>query len=98
MPGRIVKERAPRVIGINESDVIWAADGLSASLKRKLTETVGDRFRPRFQSAEKPATLWLERFWDRIYVSTYSPALGKFDRSDPNEFTLEYAMSSTGSK
>jgi hypothetical protein len=57
---RIVRERNPQRIGINESDVIWAADGLSVSLKRKLTETLGGRYEARFQSAEKLATLWLE--------------------------------------
>ncbi len=57
---RIVRERDPQRIGINESDVIWAADGLSASLKRKLSETLGRRYEARFQSAEKLATLWLE--------------------------------------
>jgi len=57
---RMVKERDPRTIGINESDIIWAADGLSVSLKRKMTETLGERFRQKFRSAEKLATLWLE--------------------------------------
>jgi hypothetical protein len=57
---RIVRERDPQRIGINESDVIWAADGLSASLKRKLSQALGRRYEARFQSAEKLATLWLE--------------------------------------
>ncbi len=41
---RIVKEKNPKKIGINESDVIWAADGLTASLKRKLVETIGPEY------------------------------------------------------
>lgn len=57
---RIVRERDPQKIGINESPVIWGADGLSVSLKRKLIETLGSRYEARFQSAEKLATLWLE--------------------------------------
>jgi hypothetical protein len=57
---RIVRERDPRRIGINESPVIWAADGLSASLKRKLIETLGPRYESRLQSAEKLSVLWLE--------------------------------------
>jgi len=61
---RIVKERDPKKIGINESDVIWGADGLSASLKRKLAATLGPRYEGRFQSAEKLATLWLETLLD----------------------------------
>lgn len=61
---RIVAERDPRRIGINESDVIWAADGLSSSLKRKLIAALGPRYEGRIQSAEKPATLWLETLLD----------------------------------
>ena len=38
---RIVDERAPRRIGIDSSDVIWAADGLSAALRDKLVATLG---------------------------------------------------------
>jgi len=61
---RIVGERDPQRIGINESEVIWAADGLSASLKRKLIAALGPRYEGRIQSAEKPATLWLETLLD----------------------------------
>ncbi|MBE3129540.1 MAG: aminopeptidase P family protein [Acidobacteria bacterium] len=57
---RIVGERNPRKIGINESQVIWGADGLSAGLKKKLTETLGPPYRERLQSAEAMATRWLE--------------------------------------
>jgi hypothetical protein len=57
---RIVKERDPKKIGINESQVIWGADGLSASFKRKLIETLGPRYEGRLQSAETLATRWLE--------------------------------------
>jgi len=61
---RIVKERDPKRIGINESDVIWAADGLTASLKRKLVETIGPKYAKRLESAEKMSTLWLETLLD----------------------------------
>jgi Xaa-Pro aminopeptidase len=61
---RIVAERDPRRIGINESEVIWAADGLSSTLKRKLLDALGPRYEGRIQSAEKPATLWLETLLD----------------------------------
>jgi len=57
---RIVSERNPKRIGINESEVIWAADGLSVSLRKKLVETIGPKYSPRVQSAEKLSTLWLE--------------------------------------
>ena len=33
---QIVEERNPQRIGINQSDTIWAADGLTAALKEKL--------------------------------------------------------------
>jgi len=61
---RIVRERDPKAIGINESDVIWAADGLSASLKRRLVETLGPKYAARMVSAEKATTLWLETLLD----------------------------------
>ena len=61
---RIVRERDPESIGINESDVIWAADGLSASLKRKLVTSVGPKYATRLVSAEKASTLWLETLLD----------------------------------
>lgn len=61
---RIVRERDPKKIGINESDVIWGADGLSASLKRKLVETLGFPYAGRLVSAEALATRWLETLLD----------------------------------
>jgi Xaa-Pro aminopeptidase len=61
---RIVKERDPRKIGINESDVIWAADGLTSSLKQTLIETIGPVYASRLESAEKPSILWLETLLD----------------------------------
>ena len=57
---RIVQERQPNRIGINESSVIWAADGLTASLKRKLMETLGDQLADKLVSAEPLAIRWLE--------------------------------------
>lgn len=61
---RIVRERDPKKIGINESDVIWGADGLSVSLKRKLVETLGPPYAGRLASAETLATRWLETLID----------------------------------
>jgi Xaa-Pro aminopeptidase len=65
---RIVAERDPRRIGINDSEVIWAADGLSASLKRRLIAALGPRYEGKIQSAEKPATLWLETLLDEEVI------------------------------
>ena len=61
---RIVKERDPQRIGINESESIWAADGLSATLKSRLVTTLGDTYASRFQSAEKMCIRWLETLLD----------------------------------
>lgn len=61
---RIVQERDPKRIGLNESDVIWGADGLTVSLKNKLTTVLGKKYASRFTSAEKLATLWLETLLD----------------------------------
>jgi Xaa-Pro aminopeptidase len=57
---RIVRERDPKRIGINQSGVIWAADGLSATLKTRLVESLDKKYVDRLESAEKLCTLWLE--------------------------------------
>jgi Xaa-Pro aminopeptidase len=57
---RIVSERNPKRIGVNMSDVIWAADGLSASLLRRLNEELGPELSARIVSAEKACIRWLE--------------------------------------
>jgi len=57
---QIVADRNPRRIGINQSDVIWAADGLTASLKTRLLETLGPDLAARCVSAEPLAIRWLE--------------------------------------
>lgn len=57
---RIIRERDPKKIGINESEVIWAADGLSATLKKRLVKAIDEKYVHRLQSAEELCTLWLE--------------------------------------
>lgn len=61
---RIIRERDPKRIGINESQVIWAADGLSATLKKKLVEAIDGKYVQRLHSAEELCTLWLETLLD----------------------------------
>ena len=61
---RIVREKNPKKIGINQSDTIWAADGLSASLKDRLVRTLGPDLSSRLRSAEPMAVLWLETLLD----------------------------------
>lgn len=57
---RIVRERNPSRIGINQSKVIWAADGLTSSLKEKLISTLGEELSQRLESAEQLCIRWLE--------------------------------------
>lgn len=57
---RIVRERNPRRIGINESDTIWAADGLTATLKNRLLDALGPELASRTESAEPMSIRWLE--------------------------------------
>jgi Xaa-Pro aminopeptidase len=62
--GRIVRERDPKRIGINEGEVQWAAGGLTAVLKKQLVDAIGPKYAARLQSAEPLATLWLETLLD----------------------------------
>jgi Xaa-Pro aminopeptidase len=57
---KIVDERRPRVIGINESDAWNHADGLTANEKRRLVAALGPENAARFKSAEMLAVGWLE--------------------------------------
>lgn len=57
----IVSQHNPKRIGINESDVFAFGDGLSASLKKKLVETLGPKYTARLTSAQNLALGWLEK-------------------------------------
>lgn len=57
---RVIEARNPRQIAINESPTIWAADGLTVSLKAQLVETLGPTLAARLTSAEPVAIRWLE--------------------------------------
>ena len=57
---RIVSERNPKQIGINQSDTIWAADGITASLKDRLVKTFGAEISEKLTSAEVLCIRWLE--------------------------------------
>jgi Xaa-Pro aminopeptidase len=61
---RVVRERNPRTIGINEGEVQWAAGGLAVPLKKALIEAIGPQYAGRLKSAEPLATRWLETFLD----------------------------------
>jgi len=58
--GRIVKERNPKHIGLNEGEIQWAAGGLTVVLKKRILEAAGPELASRFVSAEPLATLWSE--------------------------------------
>lgn len=62
--GRIVRERDPKRIGINEGGIQWAAGGLTVVLKNRLIEAIGPVYSARLQSAEPLATLWAETLLD----------------------------------
>ena len=57
---RLVDERAPKRIGIDSSNVIWAADGLSAALRDQLVSALGDEHSSALASAEALCVRWLE--------------------------------------
>jgi Xaa-Pro aminopeptidase len=58
--GRIVGERNPKRIGINEGEIPWAAGGMTVVLKNRLVEAIGPAYAKRLESAEPLATLWAE--------------------------------------
>lgn len=58
--GRIVRERDPKRIGLNEGDTQWAAGALTSVLKRKIVEAIGPELASRVASAEPLVTLWGE--------------------------------------
>ena len=57
----VVKERNPKVIGIDESEVDHYGDGLTASLKASLVKALGPEYAKRLKSAERLAVRVLER-------------------------------------
>jgi Xaa-Pro aminopeptidase len=62
--GRIVRERDPKRIGLNEGEVQWAAGGLTSVLKKRIVEAVGPKYAARLRSAEALVTPWGETLLD----------------------------------
>lgn len=58
---RVVRERNPKVIGINYSDTFAFGDGLSHSLYLCLEQALGPQYMARTKGAERLAVGWLER-------------------------------------
>jgi Xaa-Pro aminopeptidase len=61
---RIVRERGPKTIAINESEEIWAAGGLTVALKARLVQALGPAYASRLKSGEDLSVLWLETLLD----------------------------------
>jgi Xaa-Pro aminopeptidase len=57
---KLVEEKKPQVIGINESDAWNHADGITANEKRRLVDALGPDYATRVTSAEMLAVGWLE--------------------------------------
>jgi len=57
----VIRERNPKVIGINESEIDHYGDGLTASLKASLVKAIGPEYATRLKSAERVAVRVLER-------------------------------------
>ncbi len=57
---RMMDDRRPERIGINTSDTIWAADGLTAALKERLIKEIGADHAAKLTSAEGLCIRWLE--------------------------------------
>ena len=76
--GRVVRERDPKRIGLNEGEIQWAAGGLTSVLKRNLVEAVGPKYAARFASAEPLATLWSETLLpEEVDLMTRATALSR---------------------
>jgi Metallopeptidase family M24 len=57
---KLVEEKQPKVIGINESESWNHADGITANEKRRLIEALGPTYSSRVKSAEMLVVGWLE--------------------------------------
>ena len=62
--GRVVRERDPKRIGLNEGEGQWLAGGLTVVLKKRIVDAVGPKYASRLQPAEPLATLWAETLLD----------------------------------
>ncbi len=61
---QIIRERAPRAIGINTGSVQWAAGGLTHNLHQQLLDNLPPEYVARLTSAEPLATRWLATLAD----------------------------------
>jgi len=74
--GRIVRERNPRRIGLNEGEIQWAAGALTTALKKRIVEALGPELVTRIASAEPLVTLWGETLLeDEIEIQERAAAI-----------------------
>ena len=84
---RIIRERNPRKIAVNESVTFAMADGLSATNKALLVRALGPEYSKRLISAERLVVGWLERrspeelaFYPRIVALNHQIVAEAFSR------------------
>jgi Xaa-Pro aminopeptidase len=84
---RIVRERNPKRVGINQSATFAFADGLSAENKDKLVRALGPGLASRLVSAERLAVGWLEtrtaeelEFYPKIVALNHQVVTEAFSR------------------
>lgn len=58
---RIVKEREPKIIGVNTSSTFAFGDGISHTEFENIKQAIGDKFAARIIGAERLCVGWLER-------------------------------------
>jgi hypothetical protein len=57
---KTIEARDPKRIAINQGEVIWAADGLSATLKQNLLDVLPHKYVDRLASGEDLCRRWIE--------------------------------------
>jgi Xaa-Pro aminopeptidase len=76
--GRVVRERNPKRIGLNEGEIQWLAGGLTAVLKKNIVAALGPALVPRLVSAEPLAALWSETLTeDEIEIMERAAAISR---------------------
>jgi hypothetical protein len=61
----VIEARDPKRIAINQAEVAWVGDGLSASLKEKLIETLPEKYVERLEPGEVLCRRWAETLTER---------------------------------
>jgi len=95
---RVIRERNPKKIAINESRTFAFADGLTADLKAQLVRALGPELAARLVSSERLAVGWLEtrtpeelEFYSRIAALNHQLIREAFSRKavTPGKTTID---------